>query len=133
MISNVALQAAIVSKLKAAGITSDVREIGYQGADFTYPVIRVGSLKEVPLGNGNCHECNSILTFNVCAESELPASDEASTLAAAVNGVLFGHRLDGTGWYLATMDSRGIVGPIRAAGNVWRSECFYIGHVYQPC
>jgi hypothetical protein len=131
MVSVAALQAALRTKLIAANITADVREANYQGADFDYPVIRIGGLHEVPKGDGTCHETISILSFNVCVESELSASDEASDVAAAVNTALFGHRLDGSGWYVQTIDSRGLVQPVRAAPNLWRAEAFYIGNVYQ--
>ena len=108
MVSPDDLQAALIAKVQAgtnvALVTSDIRELSYQGQVFTYPNLRVGILLLVPKGDGTCHEAHSIATWIVSAFSEQNSSQQASDLIGKVITDLFGHQLSGTGFTVSTMD-----------------------------
>lgn len=96
MISPEHVQKAIIAKLKtnlplvnALGGADKIKEIGYQGMDFTYPAIRVDINSQTPIGNGTDHVRLSTFDWSIKIYSEKDSSYEANNLMGLVMNALF--------------------------------------------
>jgi hypothetical protein len=129
-------QAAVIAKLKAdtdlvaalvaAGTGSDeIREAGYQAAEFGYPNIRVRLGLQAPRGNGECRLRQSTLSFTVEAYSVLASSEQVSQLSGLVDKALFGKRLVAPTFETLRLDSRGVLAPFRHAPRTWRGDSYF--------
>ena len=130
MISHDIIQAAVIAKLRASAallaVTADIRELGYQGTDFTYPNVRLQiQAQEADL---DCATL-SLVTFSLYAYSDLPSSKECSSLVDMARRVLNNHmlidiaqveRFMGLRMRSLTMSS-----PYRATSKVWRADVHF--------
>lgn len=97
MISEDLIQKAILTKLKAdatlitlIGSANNIKESQWQGTTFSYPAIRVGSIRQSPVGNtGNSRTRLSNILFAVESFSEDASSKEVKQINNRVYTVLF--------------------------------------------
>ena len=94
MFDNSVIQAAIITKLKAAtalatilgGANTEIREDQWQGTRFVYPAVRVELGTQIPNGETNCTAVNVPIT--VLCYSENSSSRQADQIAGVVSTIL---------------------------------------------
>jgi hypothetical protein len=133
MISNALLQKALIAKLKAdtplvtlLGADTEVREQQWQGREFTYPLVRVNLIQQLPMFAMDPCEWFS-LTFSVYSMSEDRSSYEADNIASAVNDILHdkGWSEDSDGYRFHKCRSIGLNSAVRMSERIWRAEAFF--------
>lgn len=122
MLNVVDIQTALISKLKAnTSLPTDIRELGYQGREITYPNVRVGNIFQAPRSNGNCHITTSDVSWIVGTFSEQPSSMEASDIAKLITASLLGHQLKHAAFRTLSIDASGGQ-PYRWSPQLWRVD-----------
>jgi hypothetical protein len=128
VVDNADIQEVVVSKIKADSALSswltskasanEVREDEWQGADFTYPNVRVELPTQIDLGDPPCH---TSVTFNVHCYAEGYSSIDCDVLAGLVKSSLRGKHLSGSGFATLRIASEGSIGAVQAGDRVWRA------------
>lgn len=135
MISNQVIKADVIADLKAdttitalLNSSDDIKESQYQGADFSFPAVRLAiQSNQAILESFPCD--HALLLFGIRCYSEDPSSRAVEILANTVNVAY--HRLTfaGTGWY-ARLYSAGLIPAMRVSDKLWRSEVLLQGNIY---
>ena len=133
MISPDLVQKAIIKMLQAdtnlmSALNNDpnrIKELEYQGQDFSYPNIRVDIQPQYPIGDGvdriklsNIHWTNRIY-------SEQPSSQEANRILGLVVNAQFNKQWVGTdsnetpNFYLVRIDLANIDNAVRISDKLW--------------
>lgn len=133
IITTLKANAALIAFLTANSATDEIRETSWQGAQFTYPAVRVEVGTQIPDGNlGTCQTTLSETPFTVLSFGEGNSSLAADELAGLVNGALFGNRVSGTGFASLLINSDGILHATRTGERVWRAMGLYRMKMHQP-
>jgi len=129
MISNDLIQAALITRLKAAAtVTSllssagSVKESQWQGTTFSYPAVRLSLGVQVPAQG---YECDSaMIPFTVICKDENASSKKADALAGAVANALHGKRWCDIiqGVRFTTARVVGLASATREDERTWRAE-----------
>lgn len=131
------VQAQIIAFLKLKPtVTSlvpaaEIREVQWQGHQFTYPNIRVAVTSLVPIGNDDCSERNMTSYFSIFVFTEDDSSLNNMNIMSAVRNSFEKKQLTG-----ATTFRSGLVGtvrtlsPIRDTVRSWRGQIMFISNVY---
>lgn len=141
MIGNDEIQAAIVAKLKdnaalAAWLadrdsTDEIRELDWQGTQFSYPAVRVAASEQFPgEPTSKCFLTNGHVTFAIYIFSEHDSSQECDQLAKIVDDALAGKRLSGTGWATMSIQPNGMLHAIRSGERTWNASGDYTARLY---
>lgn len=130
MVSVEILQAAIMARLKAYAsltlLTSDLRELGYQGTDFTYPNVRLAIQNQVA-----DRECDtlSVVTFSLFAYSDASSSKMCSTVINAARLSLNQRKLTDVDtperFVGLRMIQASMRAPQRVSTKVWRADVHF--------
>lgn len=129
MVDLATVQADLIAMLKASAFITaiipavEVRELQWQGHDFTYPNIRVAIGIELAIGQDDCREDNSALNVSVFAFSEKDSSQECMQLLTAVKKALGHRQIPSTvGYRSGLIRTARTILPIRAAEREWRGQ-----------
>lgn len=119
------LQAGFLAKLKAnaavLAITTDIRELEYQGRDFTYPNLRLRVVTE-----DLDETCSSKVQFVVAAFSEKDSSKQCMQLITAAANVFNDHQVKVASLFkTGRIATPGVGGPYRVDLRVWRSDGYF--------
>lgn len=142
MITNNAIQAAIITALKAdpalfayltaADATNEIRELEWQSAEFVYPSVRVGVGIQLPGGDtSKCYLTSGEVTFTTASFGEGDSSRQADELAGIVNAALMGKKLTGSGFGSLKIASDGLTHATRTGQRVWRAIGLYRMQIYE--
>lgn len=142
MISNVAIQTAIIAQLKAntalvnwltaLSAGNEIRETNWQGTTFTYPAVRAAAGNQQPgPETSKCYLTTGETPFTVVSFSEHDSSQQADDLAALVNAALVGKRISGTGFRSLAIMSDGLTHAVRTTERLWRAVGLYRMQIYE--
>lgn len=132
-ISNYQVRADVITALKAeATVTAlltdsdEIREYQWQGTVFGYPAIRVQAETARRPDTDQCNIWNVTITVHCYAESD--SSRQCELLANAVDTFFDGKEpLQGTGYRIAKLRSRGKQNARRLSEKVWYSGIPFTG------
>lgn len=122
VVAHLLADTALTSALVAANSTAqEVRESGWQGADFKYPNVRVGNVRIVPDG-----ECDYVVSFDVSVFDTDPASDRCGAIQALVSNSLHQRQIITSAIKMWFVNTRGVVGPFRNKPRVWQADDHFV-------
>lgn len=136
------IQKAIITALKAnsalitaLGSSSQIKEMQYQGTEFSYPAVRVSILPQTPIGNGTDHTKLSNVTWTIRIYSEQKSSQEVSNIQGLVLDALFDTQISGTNaggvpsFRMIKLDVIRTGQATRLTENLWTSELYFESQV----
>jgi len=137
MISHASFQEQVLDRLqnfaalKLLVPVAEMRELQWQGTEFTYPNLRVDTRRQTPEGSGQCRPTISIEDFAVLAYSEGDSSLECEQICFQIIEALFGEWLvdaaptQGPAWRADTINLVTFNAPRRIGERVWRGEVIF--------
>lgn len=136
------IQKALISKLQTTIVTgtllvSNILEDQYQGANYTYPSVRVNLQDNTPLGNGVGRTKLSLVTFSIIVESEQASSVEVNRIGSRVYNTLFDSQIKGSNeqnapnyFILSRIDLLFSGKAVRLDDRLWEKEIFFQSECY---
>jgi hypothetical protein len=139
MISHASFQEQVIDELQAfVALTAlvpaaEIREMQWQGVDFTYPAVRVDTRRQIPEGTAPCRLTISIEDFAVLAYSEDDSSLECEQICFQIIEALFSSRTQledatpsqGPAWRTETVNLVTFNAPRRMGERTWRGEVIF--------
>jgi len=124
MPTNYHIQMALIAYLKSLTVitgevsSTEIREDQWQGAEFSYPNIRVKMMRNEPYQT-NCDATDVLFAIQIY--SQLDSSIEAERIAGIINSALHARSFSSNGIRFSTQ-VRNQVPAIRQDTRTWRSE-----------
>jgi hypothetical protein len=124
------IQAALLAYIKtkttitAQVTTTEMREDQWQGAEFTYPNIRIRTISNNPSRTNKCDSSDISVSFMVFTENA--SSQKADEIAGIINQALHNKSFSSNS-IAFTLWTTNLIPAIRIDRNTWRSEVLMTG------